>query len=745
MNKSSNAVLNPFSLYFLFLLGTTIYYSCYYSSTRFFKCIGYCIGFDLIVIALAFIFHKLLPKGLIGKFIQFVILLFPFIIYLIHICFHNFHHTNLNADHILALLQTNLSEMRQYIISDFISFIVFLGCVFFISFFIIWSISYPIQKISLKNQILVLFLGYLLFIGVDFPKLFFPFQQSILVMKELNQWKKELIYLNTKISQNISPKDEEIIVVVIGESQNRQHMSAYGYTKNTTPWLLENIKNNAKGELVLLNEAYSCHTHTVQTLSYALTSKNSYDNRDLKNCLSIIDVSKKLGSYTTWWISNQKKVGLYNSIISFLASNADHVIWANNSFSFKDPYDEIIFKYLPSVDQLKTGRHLVFIHLMGNHLVYGERYPEKWNKFGENLIGSYDNSILYNDYIVENIYNHFSKMKNFSAMIYFSDHADSVEDGRFHESARFSWNMTKIPFWIFFSSDYIKKHPDIYSNIKKNQKKAFTNDLMFDTLMGILGIKDTPLYMPENDFSNAKYKYDKSNLATLHGEKPLIEEFQNPSIFWLHRVNSPRKLKELGDKYKGLELDIIYHEKENEFENSHDVMSLKEFPLIKTLNAYSELSYKPSLWFDFKNLTIKNAKFALKRLEIILKEYNIDKNNVWLEASDIQALSLFTKAGWKTSYYVPYYNLKSLTRAEIQKIKQEIQNISFSEKVKSISFDGQYYSFIKSIKLNPNISLLTWFHTLDINQFMQHSEYKKILSDDQIKVILIKEIGHHHR
>lgn len=53
----------------------------------------------------------------------------------------------------------------------------------------------------------------------------------------------------------------------------------------------------------------------------------------------------------------------------------------------------------------------IIIHLMGNHLSYDDRYPEAFNKFsrGDKTIDTYDNSILYNDFVLRSIY---EKVKN---------------------------------------------------------------------------------------------------------------------------------------------------------------------------------------------------------------------------------------------------------------------------------------------------------------------------------------------
>lgn len=73
--------------------------------------------------------------------------------------------------------------------------------------------------------------------------------------------------------------DGGIFVLVIGESETRDHMGAYGYDRDTTPWMSEETQ---KPEAILFQNAYSNHTHTVPVLTYALSEKNQYNNVPLE-------------------------------------------------------------------------------------------------------------------------------------------------------------------------------------------------------------------------------------------------------------------------------------------------------------------------------------------------------------------------------------------------------------------------------------------------------------------------------
>lgn len=182
----------------------------------------------------------------------------------------------------------------------------------------------------------------------------------------------------------------------------------------------------------------------------------------------------------------------------------------------------------------------------------------------------------------------------------------------------------------------------------------------------------------------------------------LAEQFL-PSKFWLHRVNSVEKQMEFSEKYTGLEFDIVFYHKEMAFENSHDADCLEKFNFEKQLKLYKYLGNSNRMWLDFKNLTDENKYDSLTVLNDLLSKYNVDKNKVWVESQNWQALKVFKEAGFRTSYYFPYYNFSKMSSSEIETAKQKTERIAFSGNVDAISFYGGYYSFINSLNLPPPV------------------------------------------
>ena len=245
------------------------------------------------------------------------------------------------------------------------------------------------------------------------------------------------------------------------------------------------------------------------------------------------------------------------------------------------------------------------------------------------------------------------------------------------------------------------------------------------------------------------YNYDKI-AASIFKRLPetinadLAEKYM-PDKFWLHRTNSVEKQKEFADKYKGIEFDIIYYEKEDAFENSHDKKDLMKYNLENQFATYKAIGKDKGIWLDFKNLTENNKYAAKDKLNELLVKYEINKNLVWLESGNWQALKVFHDDGYRTSYYLPYYKLDEMSVEDIAKAKKLTLNIASSGNVDAVSFYGGYYDFINSIALPPRTALLSWLDGYCWGEVMLRKKFVDIRNDDRIKVILVKDKGKYHR
>lgn len=432
----------------------------------------------------------------------------------------------LTADTLIALLQTNFKESYEYLYSNlnFYNVLVFIFFVYLALYFIRKDFgiefSKPINKVLVG--IMVFFNILMLYKGSD--NLFVNAVNDVKIyvdrfekFKELSIDRKEKLSQEIQINKNNDKIEDGIFVLVIGESQNRNHMNIYGYSRNNTPYLSE-MKNLSN--FLLFTNAYSCHTHTVPALTYALTAKNQYNDMELQKAVSLIEVAEAAG-FETVWISNQVKYSMWDTPITIIADEANQQFWINSTVGEKTDtvyYDDKLVEQLKKVKY--SEKMLIVFHLMGNHGSYKERYPKKFNKYSENtLVDQYDNSILFNDYVIENILENIKNVEGFKGMLYFADHADAVDQGLAHDSNKFVRDMTEIPLFMYFSDQYINNNESIFYNLKKSQDKYITNDLIFNTMLGIMGISTEKLYEDNNDITKNKYDFRKERFKTMYGEE----------------------------------------------------------------------------------------------------------------------------------------------------------------------------------------------------------------------------------
>lgn len=309
------------------------------------------------------------------------------------------------------------------------------------------------------------------------------------------------------------------IILIIGESESRDYMSAFSnYEKNTTPWLKA---NQTKANFVLFPNTYACADQTVPVLELALTEANQYNNIKFFEACSIIDIAKASG-YKTYWFSNQGNIGSAETPITLVANTADHAAWTKQNLN-EQQYDEILLEHLKTVNPKENN--FIVLHLMGNHFNFINRYPQSFAKFSEpnkyDLIPNYLDSIAYTDHVLEKITNYANNNLNLQSLLYFSDHG-TIPDKR--RSPNFGGFATvRIPMFAYFSNEYMARQQQTYTTLKENSDCYFTNDLVYELVCGIIGVESNH-FEQTNSPTSKQYKHTQDTLTTNLGKTPLYNE-----------------------------------------------------------------------------------------------------------------------------------------------------------------------------------------------------------------------------
>ena len=321
-------------------------------------------------------------------------------------------------------------------------------------------------------------------------------------------------------------------------------MSLYGYKLPTTPHL-DALK--ASQNLFEFDDVISSSTATSVNLMRILTFSN-VENAATPwfKQMNLINAMKLLG-YKTTFLSTQEPVSLYGNAQQAIAQHADIFDYAR-LHRLEKQRDERVLEMYKRLDKGDGREEMLIFHLMGTHTSYKVRYPSEFDKFSisdlrENGLDGYTsgakkgvslnfkqarnrtrylNAVLYNDFVVSEIMQHFANDE--AIVFYLSDHGDEVYDTRnfagHGEPNRYS---LEIPFMIYMSERFKTAHPHIVARVQASQHKPFMSDNLMHALFDLLGIecveldKRLSLFSDEFNASRARMVGEKDYDKDLKG------------------------------------------------------------------------------------------------------------------------------------------------------------------------------------------------------------------------------------
>lgn len=541
---------------------------------------------------------------------------------------------------------------------------------------------------------------------------------------------------------------DKLFIVVIGESQSRDIMSAYtNRFLNSTPFLSQMEQDYAvtdpKGTLkdwsfIKLRNAYASYTHTIQALSYAFTTTQVKDNpeADLTKfdySHNIISALKAMG-FRIAWISNQNQLGIYDTPVSAMISGADDQFFTSGDRLFYRPAPDgvLLRKLEQTLKQYESmqGGGVIFVHLMGNHFPYDKRYPQDFARFDfkskkemgirmstppERLqyFNTYLDSIAYNDYVVSQITALAQQSKKLGGIFYFADHGDDPYLFS-HEIRDFQPSMARIPAWFMVSRGYAEDNPEAFTNLVNNRAQIFVNDKVFETLLGFIGGQESTKALTSADYDgspaanifaiNRSVWNDFYFTATQNALRGII-----PMPF-AHRCNSKFKAQTAIDlQINSIEMDVNY-DGEQGFCIDHDVTDSDRMQLREVLTEF--LPHLSNLWLDIKNFRSHNLNVVKDQLDLLAFEYPEFKRKAIIEVQDPTVAYVMARGGWKSSYYL---DTAALLQNNLQYCQQVVKAVA-ELGLPVISYDWRAYELVQKeivAKLQNKPMQLSWHMNLN--------------------------------
>ncbi len=574
-------------------------------------------------------------------------------------------------------------SIKHYILWFFVSI------AYVISILIIFLLSKKVYLLNFNNlNYFIIFILIFLPTFLNIHKVSELYKTSI---KDKDKLSENIKYDLEKINIKTKKNNELSVVLYLGEATTRLHWSIYNYFRPTN---INLEKFNKKNSLILYDKVYSTHTHTSPSLLDALTinSKNN-TKENLKSIYEIeryplIDLLNK-ESIKTILYSTQAKSGSWNLASSLIFKNADKKFYSSkynlgnaNYLNKEKPFDhEFLNEFINELKNNNELKNFFVFHSYAGHGNYKKNIPKNYHKKIDNFYSKYDNRAIFGKFYKSNqknfLENYDSAMKYISdnivfaleaiskdnkpiIFIYTPDHGESPLTGRAHDSSRYTWEMSSVPFLIFFNDVAKNKYPELFNNI--NHRSQLKNRELLSNLpsliLEIFGIeifnskneispvskckfgdgncfKDYHMIRKQSDhysvvnltypyIKKKKYKHNTDRATTFANiNNYLLKNNLNKQIC-SHRTHTIARIIRFNEILNCMEMDITiqndYLDVRRPLDESNN---LKFKDLIKIQD-----NKKNIIWLDIKN--IDNEKKCLK-LNNILKDYSANNNNFFLE------------------------------------------------------------------------------------------------------------------
>lgn len=223
----------------------------------------------------------------------------------------------------------------------------------------------------------------------------------------------EVAYKPYKVQEHAS--EAENILLIFGESLYSPHMPMYGYGRNTFPKLAARLSQAPQAAIAAsISPGISTATSTALFFNSVREPGNI---KEINNQTANLFRIAKQNGFETYYYSNQESRLTMNIGVKYI----DHI--ANNDSEpvlFGKFHDEGLVELLRKTDFGK-GKKFVVLHMRSPHLPYEKHYKNRKSEFekfvpaetGKNrleyTINTYDNALLYTDFVIDEIIDVFNR------------------------------------------------------------------------------------------------------------------------------------------------------------------------------------------------------------------------------------------------------------------------------------------------------------------------------------------------
>lgn len=300
-----------------------------------------------------------------------------------------------------------------------------------------------------------------------------------------------------------------IVVFVLGETARAANFSLNGYGRETNPGL--------RGyDILNFSKATSCATSTADSVPciFSGMQRANFSNSKAKQSENLLDLLVKAGVRVLWRDNNSGSKG----VSARVATEDLSKLKIDGLCRDGECLDEVLLQNLQAAVDQAEGDLFVILHQKGSHgPLYYKRVPDAFRKFTpecrqdevqkcsqEQIVNSYDNTILYTDhFLAETIkFLKANSAKYDTALLYMSDHGESLgENGIYLHGAPYFFapeGQTHIPFVAWLSDGFMRDAGIDLAGVRAKTTEPSSHDNLFHSVLGLFDVK-TDAYRSDLD------------------------------------------------------------------------------------------------------------------------------------------------------------------------------------------------------------------------------------------------------
>lgn len=307
----------------------------------------------------------------------------------------------------------------------------------------------------------------------------------------------------------VNGRKKNVVVMVVGETARAANFSLNDYARNTNPQMQQQA-------IINFSQVYSCGTSTAASLPcmFSHLGRDGADKNDPAHFENLLDILNRADVRVLWRDNDAGCKGVCTRITTddFYTAEVPQFCREGNCF------DEILLTGIEEVISRDDRDIFIVLHQKGSHgPAYYRRYPEAYRHFmpectivevqdcsRQEIINSYDNTILYTDFVLSKLIHLLDKHASEynAAMLYLSDHGESLgERGIYLHGLPYLIapdEQIHVPMLLWLSggySNYMRLDPTCLTD---RSQMLYSHDNLFHTVLGMFKIS-THLYQKDND------------------------------------------------------------------------------------------------------------------------------------------------------------------------------------------------------------------------------------------------------